>query len=149
MPPKKINSEYLKTKPKRHNAQIFCYAKIMDSLRKLVNFGKKLSILPFYTFFFKKDLLETETVIKFASQKEIILHFSIQILFIKFKSPRFVRIRAFFLPPSQANKPTSQRANEPTSFRRSDEAEESVWVRFGSVWVRRVRLRELKADLIH
>lgn len=54
----------------RHNARIFCYAKIMDSLRKLVNFGKKLSILPFYTFFFKKDLLETETVIKFASQKK-------------------------------------------------------------------------------
>ena len=44
----------------------------------------------------------------------------------------------------QVNKPTSQQANEPTSFRRSDEAEESVWVRFGSVWVRRVRLRELK-----
>lgn len=32
----------------------FCYAKIMDSLRKLVNFGKKLSISPFYTFFSKK-----------------------------------------------------------------------------------------------
>ena len=96
----------------RHNARNFCYAKIMDSLRKLVYFGKKLSILPFYTFFFKKDLLETETVIKFASQKEIILHFSIQILFIKFKSPRFVRIRAFFFAPKssqQANKPTSQR----------------------------------------
>lgn len=54
--------------------------------------------------------------------KEIILHFSIQILFIKFKSPRFVRIRAFFLPLSQVNKPTN--------FRRSDEAEE-----FGPVWV--------------
>lgn len=52
----------------RHMARNFCYAKIMDSLRKLVNFGKKLSISPFYTFFFKKDLLETETVIKFASK---------------------------------------------------------------------------------
>lgn len=68
MPLEKINSEYLKTKPKRNNARIFCYAKIMDSLRKLVNFGKKLSILPFYTFFFKKDLLEIKTVIKFASK---------------------------------------------------------------------------------
>ena len=29
-----------------------------------------MDILPFYTFFFKKDLLETETVIKFASQKK-------------------------------------------------------------------------------
>ena len=116
MPPQKINSEYLKTKPKRHNDRNFCYAKIMDSLRKLVNFGKKLSILPFYTFFFKKDLLETETVIKFASQKEIILHFSIQILFIKFKSPRFVRIRAFFFAPTPA-KSTSQQVNKPTSQR--------------------------------
>ena len=104
----------------------------MDSLRKLVNFGKKLSILPFYTFFFKKDLLETETVIKFASQKEIILHFSIQILFIKFKSPRFVRIRAFFFAPKssqQANKPTSQRTNEFSE----------IWwgrrVRLGPLWV--------------
>lgn len=75
--------------------------------------------------------------------KEIILHFSIQILFIKFKSPRFVRIRAFFFTPKssqQVNESTSQQANEPTSFRRSDEAGGSAWVCYGSVWVRRVRL---------
>lgn len=53
--------------------------------------------------------------------KEIILHFSIQILFIKFKSPRFVRIRAFFFAPTPA-KSTSQQVNKPTSFRGSDEA---------------------------
>ena len=118
----------------------------MDSLRKLVNFGKKLSILPFYTFFFKKDLFETETVIKLCITKEIILHFSIQILFIKFKSPRFVRIRAFFFAPK-----SSQQVNKSTSFQRSDEAEEfgSVWVCFGSVWVRRVRLMVRNTDLIH
>lgn len=52
----------------RHMARNFCYAKIMDSLRKLVNFGKKLSISPFYTFFFKKDLLKIKSVIKFASK---------------------------------------------------------------------------------
>lgn len=60
--------------------------------------------------------------------KEIILHFSIQILFIKFKSPRFVRIRAFFFAPKssqQAYESTGQQANEPTSFQRSDEAEGS------------------------
>ena len=62
MPPEKINSEYLKTQTKRHNARNFCYAKIMDSLRKLVNFGKKLSILPFYTFFFKKKLTQIQPI---------------------------------------------------------------------------------------
>lgn len=59
-----------------------------------------------------------------------LLHFSIQILFIKFKSPRFVRIRAFFFAPPTPAKPTSQQVNKPTNFRRSDEAEE-----FGPVWV--------------
>ena len=70
--------------------------------------------------------------------KEIILHFSIQILFIKFKSPRFVRIRAFFLPPpqqsQQANKSTSQRVFEGLMRPKS----------LGLLWVRRARLRELK-----
>lgn len=72
--------------------------------------------------------------------KEIILHFSIQILFIKFKSPRFVRIRAFFFTPTPA-KPTSQQVNKPTSFRRSDEAEEFA---LGLLWVRRIRLMDRK-----
>lgn len=75
--------------------------------------------------------------------KEIILHFSIQILFIKFKSPRFVRIRAFFFYPQV--KPTSQQANRSTSQRVFGGLMRPKSLGpFGSVWVRRVRLRELK-----
>ena len=48
--------------------EIFCYAKIMDSLRKLVNFGKKIVHLTFLHNFFKKDLLKIKSVIKFASK---------------------------------------------------------------------------------
>ena len=67
-------------------------------------------------------LSKRKSVIKFASQLKnnaqkflfLLLHFSIQILFIKFKSPRFVRIRAFFFTPKssqQANESTGQQAN--------------------------------------